>query len=215
MARDGVVVAGRRLHRHEREHLQEVVLDDVAECADPVVERPAALDPEVLGHRDLDRVDVLTAPHRLEQGVGEPQVHDVLHGLLAEKVVDAVQALLRHERGQAPVQLARRDEICPEGLLHDEARVVQEARASQVLGALEEGRRRNGEVEDRALRLPECLLQLLVEGVVHRVAAHVRESREEGVEDAAVETVALRRLDRRRVRVRASRRRAVDAARLR
>ena len=47
-----------RLHRDQREHLQEVVLDHVAQRADRVVEAAAVLDPEVLGHRDLDRVDV-------------------------------------------------------------------------------------------------------------------------------------------------------------
>ncbi len=36
------------------EHLQQMVLHDVAQGADPVVELAAVLDAEVLGHRDLD-----------------------------------------------------------------------------------------------------------------------------------------------------------------
>ena len=42
-----------RLHRDQREDLQQVVLDDVAQRADRVVEAAAVLDAEVLGHRDL------------------------------------------------------------------------------------------------------------------------------------------------------------------
>ena len=131
VTRDRVVVAGRGLHGHEREHLQEVVLDHVPQCPDAVEERPTPFDPEVFRHRDLDRVDVLSAPHRLEQGVREPQVHDVLHRLLAEEVIDAVQALLGYERREASVQLAGGDEIRPERLLDHEPRVVQEPRGAR------------------------------------------------------------------------------------
>ena len=69
MARDRIVVAAGWLHRHEREHLQEVVLDDVTERADAVVKRAAPIDAEVFGHGHLDRVDLLAAPDWLEQGV--------------------------------------------------------------------------------------------------------------------------------------------------
>src|SRR5262249_46961638 len=54
--RDGTVVSAGRLHHHEREHLQEVVLNDVSKRADAVVERTPTVDAEVLRHRDLDRV---------------------------------------------------------------------------------------------------------------------------------------------------------------
>ena len=63
------VVAGRRLHRGERDHLHEVVDDDVAQRADRVVEVPAVLDAEVLGHRDLHARDVVAVPDRLDHRV--------------------------------------------------------------------------------------------------------------------------------------------------
>ena len=107
---------------NERQHLQEMVLHDVAHRTDRVVESPAILDSEVLGHRDLDRLDVLAVPDRLEQGVREAEVHDVLHRLLSEKVVDAEEALLGEDRGQPTVQLACGGEVGAEWLLHDEAR---------------------------------------------------------------------------------------------
>jgi hypothetical protein len=77
-----------------------MVLHDVAQAADAVVERAAALDAERLGHRHLDALHVVTVPDRLEQRVGEPEHHQVLHGLLADEVVDPVDRVL----GEIPVE---------------------------------------------------------------------------------------------------------------
>ena len=52
------VGAHRRLHREVAQHLEQVVLHDVADRARLVVELAAALDAEVLGHRDLHALDV-------------------------------------------------------------------------------------------------------------------------------------------------------------
>ena len=78
-----------RLHRRERHHLDEVVLDHVAQRADAVVVARTALDAERLADGDLDLVDVRGAQHRLDEPVREPEHEDVLHRLLAEEVVDA------------------------------------------------------------------------------------------------------------------------------
>ena len=159
-----------------------MVLDDVAYRADRVVERAAILDAEVLRHRDLDRRDVLTVPDRLEDGVREAQVHDVLHRLLAQEVVDPEEALLREDRGQALVQVARGGQIGPERLLDDEpARVTDEARLRELLGDLVEHRRRRREVEDGKLRAGKRGAQSVVERVLlgFGVAADVLHAREE------------------------------------
>ena len=84
----------RRLHAHEREQLQHVVLDQVAQRARLVVVARPRADPDVLGGRDLDVVDEVAVPDRLEHVVGEPERHHVLDGLLAQVVVDAVDLLL-------------------------------------------------------------------------------------------------------------------------
>src|SRR4029079_11579986 len=47
------VAADRRFHREEADDLQQVVLNDVANCAGFLVEPPAAGHAEPLGHRDL------------------------------------------------------------------------------------------------------------------------------------------------------------------
>ena len=83
-----------RFHRQQGDDLEQVVLHDVADRPDRVVERPAALDPDALGHRDLHAAHVVAVPHRLEQGVREPEDQQVLDALLAEVVVDAEDAVL-------------------------------------------------------------------------------------------------------------------------
>ena len=53
----------------------------------------AAFHADGFGHRDLHVVDVAAVPDRLEDSVGEAERHDVLHGLFAEIVIDAVDLL--------------------------------------------------------------------------------------------------------------------------
>ena len=79
----------RRLHGQERHHLQQVILDHVANRAGLLVELAAPLDAEVLGHRDLDAGDVVAVPDRLEERVREAEIQQVLHRLLAQVMVDA------------------------------------------------------------------------------------------------------------------------------
>ena len=66
-----------------------VVLEDVAEGAGGLVEGPAAFDADALSAGDLDALDVLVVPERLEDAVAEAEDRDVLHGLFAEVVIDA------------------------------------------------------------------------------------------------------------------------------
>ena len=97
-----------RLHREQRDRLEQVVLDDVAQRTDLFVEATATLHAEVLGHRDLHLPDVVAVPDRLEERVREAEVDDVLRGFLAEVVVDAEDARLGEHRVEHPVQLLRR-----------------------------------------------------------------------------------------------------------
>ena len=61
--------SNRRLHRHQRQHLEQVVLDDVADDAGLLVEGGAVLDAQRLGHGQLHVVDVAVVPDRLEDRV--------------------------------------------------------------------------------------------------------------------------------------------------
>src|SRR4029077_2499899 len=106
-----------RLHRNEREHLEQMVLDHVAEATDLVIEPAPPLDAEALRHRDLDRLDVLAVPQGLEHLVREPEVHDVLHRLLAQEMVDPEDLVLTEDREQVVIELASRGQVVPERLL--------------------------------------------------------------------------------------------------
>jgi hypothetical protein len=94
--------------------------DHVAERAGLLEESGAALDRQLLGHVDLDIVDVPAVPDRFEQAVGEAKREDVLHGLLAEEMVDPEDLGLVEHGVQALVERARRGQVVTEGLLDDQ-----------------------------------------------------------------------------------------------
>ena len=114
------VAAGRRLHRGRRDDLHQVVDDDVAQRADRVVEVPAVLDAEVLGHRDLHGLDVVPVPDRLEHRVREAEVEDLLEPHLPEVVVDPEQLRLVDVLVQLVGERARRRRVVAERLLDDD-----------------------------------------------------------------------------------------------
>ena len=98
--------ADRGLHGRDHQQLQQVVLEHVAQHAGRVVVAAAAADGHFLGHGDLHVVDVVAVPDRLEDRVGEPQHQHVLHGLLAQVMVDAIDLLFAKHAVHRLVQLA-------------------------------------------------------------------------------------------------------------
>ena len=143
----------RRLHGHQGEELEDVVLDHVPDhpCAVVVVAPP--LHAQLLGHGDLDAVHVAPVPDGLEDAVGEPEHQQVLDGLLPEVVVDPVDLALAHGLGELAVQRHRRLQVVPERLLDDDAAPAVPVLARQAGGpqAAHDGAelvRRRGQVED-------------------------------------------------------------------
>ena len=112
----------RRLHGDEREQLDEVRRDHVAQRAGLLVVRAAVLDAERLRGGDLHEVHVAPVPDGLEDAVGEAQHQQVLHGLLGQVVVDAVDLPLVEHLPDDAVQLVRRLQVAAERLLDDHAR---------------------------------------------------------------------------------------------
>ena len=142
----------RLLHRGQRHQLQQVVLDDVARRADAVVVAGATAEADVLGHGDLHVVDVVGVPDRLEELVGEAQRQQVLHGLLAEVVVDAEHRLLGEDLVHDPVELNRALEVVAERLLDDHPAplvtvLCGQTGAGELLEHHRERARRDGQVE--------------------------------------------------------------------
>ena len=129
-----------------------MVLDDVACGADAVVVSGAPGHADVLGHGDLHVVDIVVVPDRLVHGVGEAQCQDVLHGLLAQVVVDAEHARRVEHLGDHAVELLGAGQVMAERFFDDDATPgtlggFRQAAVGQLAGDLREGARRYGHVE--------------------------------------------------------------------
>src|ERR1051325_3632448 len=84
----------RRLHRGERQKLEQMIRHHVAQRAGGVIIAAAVLDADRFRGRDLNMVNVAAVPDRLEDAVAEPENHDVLDRLLAKVMVDAIDLRL-------------------------------------------------------------------------------------------------------------------------
>ena len=119
---DGLGIEGdRRLHCRQRQQLEQVVGHHVAQRAGLLVELAAPFDADRLRSGDLDVVDVLAIPQRLEQAVGKAQRHDVLDRLLAEEMVHSIDLMLLQRLQDRGVERLGRGQVMPERLLDDDA----------------------------------------------------------------------------------------------
>jgi hypothetical protein len=187
--------SGRDLHRRRGDDLHQVVDDHVAQRADRIVEVTAVLDAEVLRHRDLNRLEVVPAPQRLEHRVREPQEDDLLEAHLPEVVVDPVELRLLDVLMELSGQLVRRGQVVAEGLLDHDAPALRESRVVQALDDPAEEERRDLEVEDGSLRAVDRLRDALVGRLLAEVAGHVGKAVREAVENLFIQRLA-RALDR-------------------
>ncbi len=191
------VGAGRRLHRRRCDDLHQVVDDDVAQRAHRVVEVSPVLDPEVLRHRDLDALDVVPVPDRLEHRVREPDVEDLLDAHLSEEVVDPVDLRLLQVRVELVGELARGLTVVPERLLDDDSAGLDQPCVRQAFHDATEQEGRDLEVEDRHVRALDRLADALVGRVVAEVALDIGHAAREPVEHRGVDLLAGGGLDRR------------------
>src|SRR6185312_15048279 len=74
-----------------------------------------------LRHGDLNMIDPVTVPDRLEEPIGEAERHDALDRVLAEEVIDPEDLLLVQRAQDASFELARRLESMAERLLDHHA----------------------------------------------------------------------------------------------
>ena len=133
------VERGRRLHGHEAEHVEEVRDDHVAVGAGLLVEAGAVVDRERLRDVDLDVVDVVLVPDRLEHAVGEAQRDQVLDRLAPEEVVDPEDALLVEDAVHELVERDRALQVDAERLLEHDPRAVREPGGAERLDRRAEG----------------------------------------------------------------------------
>ena len=79
-----------RFHSREADELHDVVGHHVAQGTSRVVVAATLLDADGFRHGNLNVIDVAPVPDGFEDAVGEAERHDVLDGLFAQVVVDAV-----------------------------------------------------------------------------------------------------------------------------
>ena len=177
VAHDIGVERTRRLGRHQRDQLQDVVLHHVAQRARPLVVARARADPFLFRHRDLDVVDVLLIEKRFEDAVGEPEHQDVLDRFLTQIVIDAVDLPLVEDGGDRIVDRASRGQIASDRLLDDQPRERRrigrpdEPRGGEVLDRGYEHRRRHRQVIDAVAGQVTLVLdgvEVCAERSVHR-----------------------------------------------
>ena len=86
-----------------------------------IVVGATAADAVVLGDGHLHVIDVAPVPDRLEDAVGEAQRQDVLHRLLAQVMVDAIDLRFAESDHQVVVQRPCALDVVAERLLDDQA----------------------------------------------------------------------------------------------
>ncbi len=186
-----VRLSGWRIHHHDGEDLQHVVLDHVAKGADRVVEAAAVLNAKGFRHGDLDAANIKAVPQRLERRIGEPRVEDVLNRLLAHIVVDAEDRALGEMLEQCPVQRLSRLLIAAEWLLDDETRINVKTGLGQRGNDDAKQARRNREIVQRPLGAAKRLLQISKSPRIVIVAVHISQQPQQLGESGVVAAAVL------------------------
>ena len=115
--------ARRRLHCGQANQLQQMVLHHVAQRADAIIEINTATNAELLGNRDLHMINSATPPQWFKKRVCEAQCEQVLDGLFAQVVIDAIDLVLSETSTDLVVYFGRRRKISPQRFLENDAAV--------------------------------------------------------------------------------------------
>ncbi len=179
---EAIVAAGGRLHGEQRDDLEQVVLDYVAQAAGALVKGTAAVDAEILRQRHLDARDIVAVPDRFEERIGETEVEDVHDRLLAEEVIDAEDRIFGEDAARDAVERARGAKIAPERLFDDDARIAGETGAAEPFDHRLEQSGRDRQIVRGARRAAQRLIYRLVGGLIVVVPADVAEEGQQAVQ---------------------------------
>lgn len=170
-----------------------MVLQHVADCPGAVVVGAAVLYTQRLANTDLYVVDLIVAPHRLQQGIGEAQGHQVLHGFLAQVVVDAEYLVFLQHCANRFVDGGSRFQRMADRLFQHDARFgVGQAGVMQVLGNRYEQVGGGGQVEDtrQAARFAQVARQAAEVGALRSIHGEIVDPRGKPLPDLFFEVVA-------------------------
>ena len=186
-----VAATDRWLHRDIGQHLQQMVLHHIADCAGLLVETAAPFDAELLRHGHLHRLHVVPVPDRLEERIGKAEERQVLYGVLAQIVVNAKNVVLVERLQEHRVQPPRRLEIAAERFFHDDPGTGGAPRLLEQRHDVVEQVRRNRQIVRRMVREAEFVAQRHVRGGVAVVATHVAQQRRQFGKRLRVEPAVL------------------------
>src|SRR5277367_3641033 len=105
------IPVGRRFHRKQRDKLEKVVLDHVAQTAGGLVKPAAVFDAEIFGQGYLDAGYVVAVPDRLQERIGEAEIEDIHDRLLPDEVIDPEDRIFLEHRLRHVVELPGRGQV--------------------------------------------------------------------------------------------------------
>ncbi len=161
--------------------MQQVVLNHVAQLTGLIEVAPAALDADFLGNRDFHVGNMVLVPLGLEQAVGETQGNEVLHRVLAQIVVDAVDAVFREELRNGVVDPARRGQVVTDRLFQHRSRALGEVHRREVFANRTVHRGRGREIGDQGLRIANALGQRNIVLGLEEIDVQVAETRQKAL----------------------------------
>ena len=182
----------RGLHGDHGQHLEDVVLHHVPASPGFLVVPGAGANALLLGHRELNVINVLRVPERLEHRIGEAQDQQVLHGLLSEVVIDPEDLRFLERTRQDFVDRPGAREVPAHRLLHDDAGDRSLARLGYEPGRLElvdaggDQARRDRQIEHAVPGYAELGLDLFEPALELRVRLRVGEGARRVEERASV-----------------------------
>jgi len=140
---DSLSISYWRFHRQVAEHLKQMILDDVADCAGLIVEATTALDTKIFGHGDLHALDIVSVPERFHEGVRETKYEHVLHRPLPQVMVDSENCAFIEMPQKNLIEISCRFQVVTEGLLDDDPSLCGAAAVRQVFHNSLEHRRKD------------------------------------------------------------------------
>src|SRR5262252_2901633 len=188
-----------RLHGNKRKQLEQVVRHHVAQGARCIVKAPATAHGKRFGHGNLHVIDMVAIPYGLEQPIRESQYQDVLHGLLSEIMVYAIDLTLFEQIEEFAIERLRRGEIDAARLLDNESAprpilFASETCLTEMAADRCECLRRRREIEEPVtvrIAFPfkprEYLIKFPVSGRIIGVAADVADAAEQPAYDVVVD----------------------------
>jgi len=126
-----------------------VALQHVDESTRVVVVAGASLEPERLVVDDLNGLDVLVVPYRLEKPVREPCTEKGEDVAAPQKVVDPEHLSFGNQRGNELVELTSPGSVGTERLLHRQHRALRQLDQLKRLAGASSDRRWQGEEQRR------------------------------------------------------------------